>query len=517
MPPPPILDQANGLRASMNWLHTWIGVFFCGLLFVIFWTGTIAVFDREIDRWTMPMTRVAPAEMFSPDAAPEIVARHFPDAEEWALHPPTDRAGAMELYGHNSDHTDFFVFLDPATGEVLGEPGTLGGTDFFYRYHFTLHLHPFNIGLILCALAALVMMALCVSGVIVHKKLFTDFFTFRGFSKPQRVSLDTHNITGVLALPFHFIISFSGIALFGMMYVPAAQTIIFKSNPAEANTGYYSRPASGEPGGDLASIEAMIETARESWNGDNPKRIRLRHVGDANAFIEIQRSPASSLAYRFDSVWFDAATGEVLSATENNAATEVYHTISGLHMVQFRHLLLRWLYFIAGLAGCVLIATGFIFWVESRRKKYAKLKMRGVRFVEGLAVGSVTGVLIASAAFMIANRLLPLGIEGRAGTEVWIFHLVWIGTFLHAFLRPGKAWRDQCWALAAACIIAVLLNGITTGDWIPIAFARGQSGVGAIDVFMLLSAGVCVWTARRLGRQTPRAANTAALTPAGTQ
>ena len=47
-----------GFRASMNWLHTWSGVVLGGLLFAIFWMGTLSVFDREIDRWMAPMIRL---------------------------------------------------------------------------------------------------------------------------------------------------------------------------------------------------------------------------------------------------------------------------------------------------------------------------------------------------------------------------------------------------------------------------------------------------------------------------
>ena len=45
--------------------------------------------------------------------------------------------------------------------------------------------------------------------------------------------------------------------------------------------------------------------------------------------------------------------------------------ISGLHFIQFRHWTLRWLYFLLGFAGCVLIVTGYLFWLEARRKKHA--------------------------------------------------------------------------------------------------------------------------------------------------
>ncbi|TBR24219.1 MAG: PepSY domain-containing protein, partial [Reyranella sp.] len=73
----------TGFRASMNWLHTWAGIVLGGLLFAIFWMGTLSVFDREIDQWMAPMIRLPltdgsfPAEALRPsyDAAAAAKAR----------------------------------------------------------------------------------------------------------------------------------------------------------------------------------------------------------------------------------------------------------------------------------------------------------------------------------------------------------------------------------------------------------------------------------------------------------
>ena len=45
----------------MGWLHTWAGLVLGAILFAIFWMGTLSVFDREIDRWLMPETRLPAA------------------------------------------------------------------------------------------------------------------------------------------------------------------------------------------------------------------------------------------------------------------------------------------------------------------------------------------------------------------------------------------------------------------------------------------------------------------------
>ncbi|MDZ7840126.1 MAG: hypothetical protein U5R46_04770 [Gammaproteobacteria bacterium] len=55
--------------------------------------------------------------------------------------------------------------------------------------------------------------------------------------------------------------------------------------------------------------------------------------------------------------------------------------IAGLHFIQFEHWPLRLLYF-------VLIATGYIYWLETRRKRHVRLGLLGVRIVEGPTVGS---------------------------------------------------------------------------------------------------------------------------------
>ena len=153
----------------------------------------------------------------------------------------------------------------------------------------------------------------------------------------------------------------------------------------------------------------------------------------------------------------------------------------------------------------MLIATGYLFWLELRRKKHAQLGLRGVRIVEGLTIGSVTGMLIATAAFFVVNRLLPLGAsalgQDRAALEVWTFYLVWLASFGHAWARPQRAWMEQCWTLAALASAAVLLNWITTGDHL----LRGLSHrhlwpIAGMDILLLAGAAIAAIAALRLSR-----------------
>lgn len=498
--------QAEGFRASMNWLHTWAGLVIGGVLFAIFWMGTLSVFDREVDRWMMPMTRVARTQVASLDALKPIADRMAKGAEQWSVVLPTDRVPTMQFRVYDeARHINERRHVDPATGALLDDPGSFGGTGFFFPFHFMLHVKAFDLGYWLVGLSAMTMLVLCISGVVIHKKIFADFFTLRIVRKPQRTTLDLHNVTGVLGLPFNFVIALSGLIIFMSIYMPTPQQIAYKGDKtafeAEAY-GRFKREPTRLPGA-LGSLDAMQVEAVRRWGGDRPYFVRVWNPGDAAGYVEMRRPYDRGVTMKIDTLYFEGATGRVLKDFRTDKPVmSAQRFISGIHFIQFRHWTLRWLYFVCGLMGCALIATGFLFWVQSRRKRHAKLGLRGTAIVEGLSVGATTGIVIATLGFLIANRLLPLGMAERDVAEMWAFYLVWIGAFAHAWARPGRAWAEQGWAIAAGALAAASLNAITTGDTIFFAAARGQWGVAGVDLVLLGGAGIAALTALRLDRRT---------------
>jgi hypothetical protein len=165
-------------------------------------------------------------------------------------------------------------------------------------------------------------------------------------------------------------------------------------------------------------------------------------------------------------------------------------------------------YFLLGLLGCVLIATGLLFWIESRRKAHEAAGLRGVPLVEGWALGGTAGLVVATLAFFVANRLLPSGATlfgaQRHELEIWAFLAVWAGSFAHGWTRPRYAWIEQCWIAAGLATAAVALNAVTTGDHPGRSLAQGQWGVGGMDLILLVGAGAAIVTARRLKRRHAR-------------
>ncbi|WP_243453606.1 PepSY-associated TM helix domain-containing protein, partial [Polymorphobacter multimanifer] len=307
------------------------------------------------------MTRIAQTEVASLDALKPIADRMARDVDQWSVVLPTERVPTMQLrvYEEERDINDV-RHVDPATGALLDDPGSLGGTGFFFPFHFSLHLRAFDLGYWLVGIAAMAMLVLSVSGVIIHKKLFADFFTLRIVRKPQRTTLDLHNVTGVLGLPFNIVMALSGLILFFSIYMPTPQSIVYGGDKAAFERdayGDFEREKAGRPGG-LASLDAMQAEAKRRWDGEAPYFVRVKNPGDANAYVEMRRPYDRGVTMSLDKIYFDGPTGRVLNEFRTDKAVmTAQRFISGIHFIQFRHWTLRWLYFVCGLMGCVLIAT----------------------------------------------------------------------------------------------------------------------------------------------------------------
>ncbi|WOA31110.1 PepSY-associated TM helix domain-containing protein [Alloalcanivorax xenomutans] len=547
----------QNFRLAMAWVHTWFGLFLGFVLMVVFFFGSLSVFDREIDRWAIPESRFEPQPMPSFDEILKPVfedmqpsresvdqmrsrvdgpmPEHFDTPVRWGAY-TTHRDPVQGLFAGyqvpNAHNPDELVWgtrtIDPRTGESLPDDQLKIGSRFFYPLHYSLNLHWKDLGYWIVGLAALIMLVALVTGVIMHRKLFRELFTFRPNKSNQRSILDLHNLTGVVALPFHFMFAFTGLVIFAGIYFPVTHTQLEPLHDLHEvvesqETGLpHERSGVAAP---IASVDAMVAEAQRRWAARDMAGdvgfLALQHVGDANGYVSIYRAGTDRIALTGEGIHFNASTGEVLREDPPPSTVErIDEFLTGLHLQHFRHWLLRWLYVLGGLTGCACIATGFLFFVEKRKRQHAKRGQIGSRVVDALAVTTVTGMLIATLGILIANRLLPVNLPARGDWEQYCFWGVWVLAMAHAFWRTapvaqGKlapAWREQCRAIAVLAVVAVVLNWVTTGDHLLKTLSAGYWPVAGVDLFMLASALVAVFTARRLQRRArPQSADSSEL------
>lgn len=509
----------GGLRASTSWLHTWTGLVCGWLVFAIFATGTASVFRHEIEAWSRP----ALSAQVDPAAALQRAYDHVltiaPDATTFSAAAPSRQERDMQSYW--STPTGYTLAeLDPATGAEVTGPKTAGG-ELFYRFHFEL-MAPYPYGRLAACLAAVFFVSAVISGVITHKRIFSDFFTFRPEKGGQRAWLDGHNVLGVLALPFHLFIAFTGVITLATTFMPFGMLAEYgKDLPAFYADAAPETRDMPQPAGQravMAPLAPMIAQAEERLGGP-VLRLTVNNPGDASARVILHRDNSGRLSRPVHAATFDGVTGKLISvAPPPGPAMATNDLLYGLHMGEFSASALRWLYFFGGLSGCGLIASGLVLWTVSRRRKLPDPARPyfGFRLVEIMNVGAVMGIVLAIASFFWASRLLPADLA--ADRPVWegrVFLGVLAATILYSALRPQRrAWSETAWTAAFMFAAVPLISAVTGGRNLARSIAEGDGAMIAFDLVMLALAGSFAFMARRAAREPVVAAPKRRATPA---
>lgn len=460
-----ILKQ--GFRQSQTWLHKWSGLLLGWLLYAVFLTGTVSYFQDEITFWMHPERHQADTRKIDLDAALASLQPLSQGAALLRLDLPTQRnpllsASWSKEAGHRGVRQQ--AILDPASGRIIRDRPSEGG-NFFYRFHFQLWHINLLMGRYLIGVATMFMLVAMVSGVIVHKKIFRDFFTFRP-GKGQRSWLDGHLLGAVLALPFHLMITFSGLVIFAFLYMPwpikaeyGDRTMRFF---AEANPMPRIAEAAKEPM-PLPALSPFLEKARQQWGGGTTAWVTLHHPGDRNAQIEVGMNDGRVTAVA-PRLIYSAADGQLQQRLGKlKPVAQVARTLVGLHLGRYAGPLLRWLYFLSGLGGTFMVASGLLLWAVKRNGNAPSAQ--GWRLVRVLNVATLAGLPIAMTGYLYANRLLPDGLAARDHWEIHCFFGLWFLALLHAEVRPhGRAWVEQLFC-GAGLLAAIPLLDWLAGHW----------------------------------------------------
>jgi uncharacterized iron-regulated membrane protein len=540
-------QSREGFRQAMSWLHTWAGLILGWLLFAIFLTGTLSFFKTELNLWMRPeLHGMPPATADVAERAVAAMNQKVPDVTQWILRMPDERQNAVTLLWRDTGNGRFETLLmNPQTGETVDARKTMGG-EFFYRFHFELRTAQKGRWAIegrwVVGVATMLMFIALLTGVVTHRRIFKDFFTFRPAKGGQRAWLDAHNVTGVLVLPFYLMITFSGLMIFHTLYMPSGMAVAYQG-PKGVDSQTYFADLQGEkperrvrrnPGdkveplpGTLA-LGPILQTARTQWNGGRIGGIQARRDAQGTPVVEVTRHEGDRLQYRPERMLFNGVTGAVLEQTDaTTPAAVTYGVLYGLHLGRFAGPGMRWVLVGFGLLGSLMIATGMVLWSVKRaaqgQRKGAEADAParlpfGQRLVASLNIASLAGLPLACAAYMASNRLIPLNAPERPDAELSAFFGAWGVALLWGALFPNRRGWSLVLALAGAAWAALpVLNALTTATHLGVSLAAGDWLWAGMDLTFLATGVLLGWLSWRVrpGRPLPgKAPRKSAAAPA---
>lgn len=542
------VDGKNeGPRQSMSWLHTWTSLLLGWLLYAVFLTGTLSFFQNEITVWMKPELHQSvnnTSQQQQLGYALQYLQQNGQPAESWNIRFANERQPAIMLNIRKPGEgrrRGGEIYLDAQTGQEIKARETRGG-GFLYRFHFELYGMPRIWGRWIVGIATLFMFVAIISGIITHKKIFKDFFTFRP-AKGQRSWLDAHNATAVFALPFHIMITFSGLLLLMFMFMPWAmnshygngQNFYQMLNEPVAKTPEQARllaeqkqkeaaeEGRGNRGGGrrgeaeqaapvlaaapMVNLVALSHYVQQGWE-DNPiASIRVNKPNTVEADVQFNASRTTTLLDResIPSMKFNAVTGQLIDEAKpvNSASKAIYTLVTWLHMAHGVDSVLRWLLFLSGVLGTMMVASGLILWVVKRIPDVQKLgyKPFGHRLVEVLNITAITGLPIACAAYFIANRFIPAQLAERSPLEINVFFIAWLLCLIHAAIRAHRpAWLEQLALAAVLFLFMPILNFLTGGQALWMSIYHGQWMIASFDLVCIILGLIFIYSYYKLKR-----------------
>ena len=440
----------------------------------------------------------------------DYLEAHATNTNSWRIYLPTPRDHHWYVQW-SEGKTRHSVSFNKDAIPIETTTDTKGGL-FFRNFHYTLQLRGYG-GRYIAGVAAMSMLLALFTGIYTHRRFFKDFFTLRK-GKVTKWTTDFHALIGIVTLPFCLMICISAIMIYAIMYMPFSANMHFEKGERGVNKAIIpSLPALSESTQAIDKrgmkkdilYSAILADLKIKWQESNAiKRITIESPLRENSRFIVERTKSLTVSNRAERLVYSSYTATPLEGYADESAPATFRRIMyGLHQANFATIGLRWLLFGLGILSCALIATGLMIWTNQRRANHLKTaylraenkgSIRGqqegkskrlsrlplsVHIMEKGNVVVIMGIAIATAIFLLVNKLTPADAVGRANLEVNAFFIVWLCCAGHVMVRPvKKAWYEQAWIAALSYLTLAVV-----GACVP--FQRTRDAFSSADITYL--------------------------------
>lgn len=448
--------------------HGWIGLIFSGLLFIIFFAGSIALFRQEITLWSMqphmPITQGSQVTVNNV-LLTALDGREYDAKEHITLVLPTADSHYFKAYVDIKDrptepHFDELT-IDPVSGEIVSEGSKFELAEFIYHLHYDLNIPA---GKYVLGFVTLFFLFALISGVFIHaRKLISNFFQYRGSKHKRSQLLDMHNVVGVVSLPFTLMYAVSGLIFNLVVIYQVAFALTVYQGDGEAllrDAGFETiAPQWKDTPQAHLNIDKLIAKTTKEY-GIAPRMLTIYNYGDESAVIQLRSEDTSELTTAYN-VAYSLTDGSVVMKSDNqnpNSLTVGTGVLRKLHYGNYAALDLRFVYLALGFAVCGLIITGNFLWLE-KREKQRQFSQRTLTIARYVTMVSSAGIMVAISTAFLAERLMPISWVNRAELLSQVFWItLGISALVYAIPKVSQYYRV---ALAKSLHLCAGLTGLT--------------------------------------------------------
>jgi len=495
--------------------HSWLGLIISAVLYIVFLAGSFSFFVDDLAQWELgahfPSQQkeafISPQQLLDNNLLDKKI-----DANErvW-LRLATNTAPVYDLmYSYLDEHGESQSpdpMMHAVTGEYIYNFEDMSLGRFFRQLHINLFIP--EVGSYLVGLVTLFFFVVLISGILIHwRKLFSNFFQFR-LNRSRDKKLDSHNIIGVMSLPFHLLFAITGV-IFNLGIIVEATTAYSLFNGDEEayqqirlyNTAKEFSEIKTPSGNYMAmdQISALIAKSQQDISNYTVTVLEVDHWQHDNASITFWGHIAGDFA-KETIIKYRMKDGEIIY--KNTQITNSHHdgvyVMDKLHYGDFGGLPLKMIFFLLGLGTCYVIISGNLLWIE-KQKKNRNHSPFGLTLVKNFSIAVFSGSLIATALCFIISRLLPTSIEEKVDILCLTFYLTLFVCLLYTYLlKSSFRTLTQLLNVAALCFTLIpIIDWYLLSDGIITMLSYQRYPLLVVQVLCLLTAGICLLMAKYL-------------------
>ncbi|BBC70880.1 peptidase [Altererythrobacter sp. B11] len=394
--------------------HAAIGLIAGALLYLVCLTGTVVVLYEEWQRVEQPdapeMQHIAPAAVQAGVAA--VMAEEsgrVPQTGHLYVHMPSP---ALPRTTITTDHQAVHLAAD---GTLAG-PEEIAWSDFLLQLHYTLNL-PSLVGITIVGALGVMILALALSGVIAHPRIFRDAFRLRTRQSGGVALADWHNRLSVWTLPFTLAIALTG-ALIGLASVAAyALAAAYYDGDTEAvYAPIFGEEMAGAGAPGVPDVAGPLSYMQAHHPGVHMTYAIVHEPGTAGQHVQIIGEHSRRLIfgeyYNFDARGtFLGTAGLADGDMGRQAAASTYN----LHFGNYGGLPVKLAYILFGVALTAICATGAYIWLGKRARR-GHAEPRLLAAWDAVVWGTPLALLLTFLARLVIGNGAPFAV------------IFWIGT-----------------------------------------------------------------------------------------
>lgn len=419
-------------RTFFAW-HSWIGLTGGLLLFIVCWSGTVAVFSHELDWLADKRLHAPPSATVEWQAIRQNVEIAKPGWQIIAIDAPLYPGFATQVWVADPDEVWHRVWADPATGEVIGTTSYFNIQRFFRSFHMSLFISGWRIwgipyGYWLVGLSGVALAVSLVTSLIFYRRFWRGFFKLERRKGAKVLWSDIHKLTGLWSLWFIALIAATGIWYLVEWKVTSEAPI---PDP----------PATHGEAGKTLPVSELIARANKAYPALEIRSVVLDEM--SAGLFEVQGQEGAWLVRdRGARVWLDARSGDTIAvrrAAEMQPLHRWIDTADPLHFGNFGGLISKAIWFLFGVGLSGLCLTGA--YLQAKRQQRYNPEQRRAPIT---AAYIVTGITLLASVWFGYREMLTYGTGGVLPeiplTAISIIG-VWLFTTIVALVLWARALR----------------------------------------------------------------------------